>query len=505
MIKRNLIANFLGQGWTALMGLAFIPVYIKYLGIEAYGLIGIFAVLQAWLTLLDVGMTPTLGREMARFTGGATTAQELRDLLRSIEVLTFALVAVVALVATISSHWIATNWLNPENLSREVVAQAFVVMGLAVALKFAEGIYRSSLVGLQRQVLFNAINATVVTVRAVGAVAVLIYISPTIQSFFLWQAAVSVAAVAVLALATYQVIPRTHMRARFSISALRQVWRFAAGMVGITFLALLLTQVDKIMLSKMLSLEQFGFYVLAAAVASGLFALVSPITQAFYPRFCEFVASNDVVGLSRSYHDAAQLVSVVAGSLAIVLIVYPEIFLGLWTQDSHVTAQVAPLLSLLMLGNLFNCMMWVPYQAQLAYGWTGLAIRINIVAVLIVIPAILVTVPKFGAIAAAWVWVFLNVGYIAVGQLLMFRKILAREQAPWFLKDLLAPLMSSALAAFLLKLLWPSATTNSEQLMLLASAFICTIGAAVVASDKARKQLAVFCYKDMFCSAETDK
>ena len=70
MIKRNLIANFLGQGWTALMGLAFIPVYIKYLGIEAYGLIGIFAVLHAWLTLLDVGMTPTLGREMARFTGG---------------------------------------------------------------------------------------------------------------------------------------------------------------------------------------------------------------------------------------------------------------------------------------------------------------------------------------------------------------------------------------------------------------------------------------------------
>jgi hypothetical protein len=25
MLKRNLIANYLGQGWTALMGLAFIP------------------------------------------------------------------------------------------------------------------------------------------------------------------------------------------------------------------------------------------------------------------------------------------------------------------------------------------------------------------------------------------------------------------------------------------------------------------------------------------------
>jgi O-antigen/teichoic acid export membrane protein len=47
MLKRNLIANYLGQGWTALVGLAFIPLYIKYLGIEAYGLIGLFGVIQA--------------------------------------------------------------------------------------------------------------------------------------------------------------------------------------------------------------------------------------------------------------------------------------------------------------------------------------------------------------------------------------------------------------------------------------------------------------------------
>ena len=74
-LKKNIIANYLGQGWRALLGLAFIPLYIKYLGVEAYGLIGIFAILQAWLGLLDMGMKPALGREMARFTGGAVDAQ----------------------------------------------------------------------------------------------------------------------------------------------------------------------------------------------------------------------------------------------------------------------------------------------------------------------------------------------------------------------------------------------------------------------------------------------
>ena len=69
-LRRNVLANYLGQGWRAIMSLAFVPVYIKYLGIEAYGLIGIFVMLQAWLTLLDMGMKPALAREMARFTGG---------------------------------------------------------------------------------------------------------------------------------------------------------------------------------------------------------------------------------------------------------------------------------------------------------------------------------------------------------------------------------------------------------------------------------------------------
>ena len=42
-LRNNLVANYLGHGWTALMGIAFIPWYIKLLGIEAYGLIGVFA------------------------------------------------------------------------------------------------------------------------------------------------------------------------------------------------------------------------------------------------------------------------------------------------------------------------------------------------------------------------------------------------------------------------------------------------------------------------------
>ena len=37
-VKRNILANVAGHGWNALMSLLFIPVYIHFMGIEAYGL-----------------------------------------------------------------------------------------------------------------------------------------------------------------------------------------------------------------------------------------------------------------------------------------------------------------------------------------------------------------------------------------------------------------------------------------------------------------------------------
>ncbi len=116
-LKRNLVANYLGQGWIAVMGLAFIPLYIQYLGMEAFGLIGLFAVMQAWLTLLDMGMTPTLNLEMARYTAGAHSPQSIRDLLRSLEILCFSLAVLIGLWVWAASGYLASDWLRARLLA----------------------------------------------------------------------------------------------------------------------------------------------------------------------------------------------------------------------------------------------------------------------------------------------------------------------------------------------------------------------------------------------------
>lgn len=128
-IRRNVIANYLGQGWVAIVGIAFIPLYVHVLGVESYGLIGFFAVLQGAMQLLDFGLTPTLNREFARLRSGGQTPQSIRDLLRSVEVVCAVVAVVMALLIAGASGWIAGTWLNVSHLEPALVSGAVKIMG----------------------------------------------------------------------------------------------------------------------------------------------------------------------------------------------------------------------------------------------------------------------------------------------------------------------------------------------------------------------------------------
>jgi O-antigen/teichoic acid export membrane protein len=88
IIKRNAIANYVGLAYTSLIGVVMLPVYLHYLGAEAYGLIGFFVLLQSWLALLSMGLFPTLARQVAYTRDQDETGRAgFLRLLRSVEII----------------------------------------------------------------------------------------------------------------------------------------------------------------------------------------------------------------------------------------------------------------------------------------------------------------------------------------------------------------------------------------------------------------------------------
>lgn len=485
-LGRNIVANYLGQAIRALLGIVLVPFYIQMLGIESYGLIGIFGVLQAWLVLLDFGLRPALSREMARFRGGAHTSQWIRDLLRSIEVLAGLVGATVAIGVSAASTWLAEEWVASSVLPASTIGRAFTVMGVVTALRFVENVYTSSLVGLQLQVRENAVSTAATVVRGLGAIAVLKWVSPTIEAFFAWQAVVSVASVLVLAPMVYAALPSGTRRAGFSRAAVREVWSFASGILVLTLQSLLLTNLDKLVLSRLLPLKEFGLYTLAGVAANTLGMMSHPVASALTPRFTELATRGDQAELERTYHLGAQAVGVLGGTTAVLLMTFSHRIILLWTRDPGVAGAVSTIASILVLGSLFNGLMYVPYQLQLAHGWTRLTTAFNVVLILLVTPSLLVLVPRYGGTGAAALWALLNGSYILFAVPLMHRRLLPSAMRGWYIDDTLKPLLSAVIVAQFWRLVLPPPTSRALEFFALATVSGTTLTAAALMTPLGR-------------------
>jgi O-antigen/teichoic acid export membrane protein len=239
----------------------------------------------------------------------------------------------------------------------------------------------------------------------------------------------------------------------------------------ISFLSLLLTQVDKILLSKTLQLSDFGYYTLAVTVASIIQTISNPISQVFYPKFCELISIKDTLNLALYFHKGCQIVTVIAGTFAIFVSFFSFELLSLWTKNQLITQNTYTLVSLLSIGNLINALMWIPYQLQIANGWTRLNIHLNIFSLLFMIPLFYIFTIKYGAISAPILWCILNIFYIVIGMHFMFKKIMINEKKAWYIDDILTPLLPSILIAFLIKNIVPISNVLIYKLIYLSIVF----------------------------------
>jgi O-antigen/teichoic acid export membrane protein len=447
--RRELLANFAGQFWVAAMGFAFVPLYLRYLGVEAYGIIGFMATLQAWTSILDLGLTPGITREMGHVVAGERSPAEGRGVFRTFETTIVGLAILAATAIAFVAPWATDHWLRLDALSRADVATALGLIGCLVALRFVIGLYRGTILGLQDAVHFNAATALFATARNGGAVMVIALLTPSLAAFVGFQVVVTIAEATYFAVRIRNRLPTATPVAWFDVAIIRRLWRFSAGVALTAILAIGLTQVDKLLLSTMLPLSDFAAYFLAATLAGALLMVAGPVAATAFPRFSELVARQAHDELRASYHSSCQIVSVLVMPTALVLCCYSMQILVWWTRDAAVAAKAAPVFEILVAGTALNALMQIPYMAQLSHGWVRLGVKANFVGCLVLIPAILFVVPRFGAIGAGLVWLALNAAYVLVVIPLMHLRVMPGECWNWYWRDNLVPAGASALVVLL--------------------------------------------------------
>lgn len=443
----NLLAGIANSAWSALIALAVVPLYLRYLGIEAYGLIGFFVTTQALLAALDFGLTPTINREVARCSASGNI-REAGSLLHTLAVIYWAMGALIALLLAMLSPLVAQYWLQSRQLPAETINHAVILMGLIIGCRWPVGLYQGALMGAQRLGVASSIGIAMTTLGNLGAVAIVVWVSPTIEAFFIWQGCVALVHVAAMRLAAWHVVGRSG-DARFDPEQLKRIWRFSMGMGVVGLIALVFTQLDKVILSKMLGLEEFGRYMLATLVVSALAILVTPVFNVVYPRFSALVAAGDEQKLATFYRLATRMLATVLFPMAMLLAVFGNDLMRIWTGNPGLAGSVAPVISLLAIGSALHGVMYLPYALQLAYGMTRLPLVICIVLMVAYLPLVYFLVVPFGVIGGALAWLCLHVLYMLLGTWLTHRDLLKGIAWRWLLLDVGIPLALTVCAGLI--------------------------------------------------------
>lgn len=453
-VRYNVIANFTGRAWAALFSLALVPVYIKLLGVEVYALLGILMSLTALLSLLDMGLSSSLSRELSRLSAVPSSNRHVRDLVRTFETVYWGIGVSIGITVAALAPFLSKHWIRASDIDHAIVEQVLVLMAMSITVQWAGALYAGGLVGLQRQVELNILRSVMVLVQHGGGLLVLFVVSRSIVAFFLWQAFVGLITTIALGASLWKRMP-SDAPAKFDVRLLLENRGYAMGVTGISIVTIILTQLDKVVLSKMLTLEMFGYYMVAFNVSNALHNLVTPISTALLPKFTQLVALGDNDKLVLLYHQGCQLLSVLVLPISATLAFFSKEVLSLWLPDTDASQNAYKILTLLMVGTALNALMTLPYTLQLAHGWTRLAFYKNVIAVILLVPLMVWMVHRYQALGAAWVWVILNAAYLLSEVPIMHRHLLKGEMSQWYKEDIIRPIVIVASIGLLSRMIVP--------------------------------------------------
>lgn len=438
---KNVVWTLVGGVWMGVLIVLATPYYVARLGMEGYGLLGLWLMMQVLMGLLDIGMGATLVREFADSRRDRNGLEYKRDLLRTLEIVYWAVAILLTLALVLAAGGIAGHWLKSHALPNAYLSHAIRWMAIALGLQFPCALYSNGLVGLQEHGRMSALQIAGNTLLYGSGIAVLFW-----RADLVWFFAVQALVVAVQTFATRWAVWRliseaAARRPAFRADILRRLWRFAMGMAMTAISAVMLANVDRIVLSKMMPTAELGKYAVAFT-ATGLLQMgIQPFYRAFFPRYSELVSSGDATRLREEYYRSCRLMAAVLLPVSIIGGMFaPQLFHAWLGKDDATTLAV---FRWLLIGITTSGLMWLPAAFQQAHGWTRLHVAMITGALVLGLPVMVWAIHAHGTVGATAVWVLHGVSDLTLGLWLMHRRLLAGEMLRWYRSVLVPPLLIS--------------------------------------------------------------
>lgn len=290
LLAKNSVLNLLGQGVPLLAAVIAIPILIRGLGVDRFGVLTIVWMVIGYFSLFDLG----LGRALTQLVSkklGTGEVEDIPTLVWTSLVLMFALGIIGALVLGITSIWLVNSVLKiPDQLKSETQS-AFILISVGVPIVIVTAGFAGVLSALQR---FDVLNKIRIPMGLYSFIAPLL-ILPFTQSLYPITAALvtgRLLACSMHLVACLNVMPTLRTGFDFQFSAVKPLFRFGAWMTVTNVVGPLMVYLDRFAIGGIVSVASVAYYATPYELVTKLWIIPGAVVGVLFPAFAECYSRN---------------------------------------------------------------------------------------------------------------------------------------------------------------------------------------------------------------------
>lgn len=399
-LGRNIFTNYLAVIWMGGLSILLIPLYLRVLGVQQWGVVAICMSLQAFFNLLDAGLSQIMPRDVAR------VAHHPAERFKVYVVYQRAYLGLALggfIIGQLAVPWLVDHWFSGGKTFTSQDSWAFHLVLLQFFFQFSNNANIGYWNGMQSQTTANIRQCGFGTLKHLGALGLVYFWSPDAIAYLIPFAVMT---------AFEFLSNRSSISASLKDCQIEQIrwvdYKKLGHEAGLLFVGVLIgmlaSQMDRIVLSKYVDVAAFGIYVIVANLGLAVMQLQHPLIKAFLPRITQDLDRKN----TSSFKYLIVGITLLCILPCLILALLAPWILRVWIGDPEVIKQGALPLSLLFCAVAFNALYQLIYQRLLIGGHGMLIAKINGLILLISLPLLLIFVIPLGISAGGYYWLLMS-------------------------------------------------------------------------------------------------
>lgn len=384
----------------ALAGILFIPLIIKSMGIEIFGVLSIIWMLIGYFTLFDLGISRALTFLLSRNIGDGVPEENSYVYSTAVPIVVITGVIGGGIFYAISG-WLVERIFNVSSGNIESVKEAFYWTALAIPFAVWGTVIRSCLESYLEFKLINIIKIPINIWFVVGPyVAYLLGGSICLGVIFLVIARV------VMFLFYYMKL-RCHVVFSYSFfekKRLKEIFLFGGWMTISNIVSPIMVYFDRFLIGGYLSVELVGYYSAPYEVVTKMLVVAVAMSSVFFPNISNALAKRNRLEAESITKKFILIIAALVGIGTLTCIVGGQLGLSWWLGENFENKGYW-VVFWISLGVFFNSIAQIPFCTIQAMGLSKVTATIHIVEIPIYLVLLLVAVIWFKSISmVAFVW-----------------------------------------------------------------------------------------------------